>query len=138
MLLGVSLRELIGGRWAVSLLLFAVYVPLGIVATIAHEKSHRGIAHERFLPAGPFAILPLKGERSNIVWAEPRAACRRVAIGRSHGCPAVAPVKAVPVPMSKVTTAANRVPQESNGSRSAAEPPSFVAVPQPENCLAKT
>ncbi|CAA7614841.1 2-polyprenyl-6-methoxyphenol hydroxylase [Candidatus Terasakiella magnetica] len=44
----------------------------GMVCTIAHEKPHHGIAHERFLPAGPFAILPLAGNRSGIVWTEPR------------------------------------------------------------------
>ncbi len=50
------------------------YPVTAIVATIQHEKSHGAVAHEYFLPNGPFAILPLKGERSNIVWAEPRAA----------------------------------------------------------------
>lgn len=50
------------------------YPVTAIVATIQHEKSHDAVAHEFFLPNGPFAILPLKGERSNIVWAEPRAA----------------------------------------------------------------
>jgi 2-octaprenyl-6-methoxyphenol hydroxylase len=50
------------------------YPVTAIVATIAHERPHGGVAHEYFLPNGPFAILPLKGERSNIVWAEPRAA----------------------------------------------------------------
>ncbi|MEQ1708434.1 MAG: UbiH/UbiF/VisC/COQ6 family ubiquinone biosynthesis hydroxylase [Terricaulis sp.] len=50
------------------------YPVTAIVATIAHERAHEGVAHEFFLPHGPFAILPLKGERSNIVWAEPRAA----------------------------------------------------------------
>jgi 2-octaprenyl-6-methoxyphenol hydroxylase len=50
------------------------YPVTAIVATIAHEKPHDAVAHEYFLPNGPFAILPLKGERSNIVWAEPRAA----------------------------------------------------------------
>jgi 2-octaprenyl-6-methoxyphenol hydroxylase len=50
------------------------YPVTAIVATIAHEKPHHGVAHEYFLPNGPFAILPLKGERANIVWAEPRAA----------------------------------------------------------------
>ncbi len=42
----------------------------GIVATIAHELSHCGIAHERFLPSGPFAILPLTDNRSSLVWTE--------------------------------------------------------------------
>jgi 2-octaprenyl-6-methoxyphenol hydroxylase len=50
------------------------YPVTAIVATIAHQKPHAAVAHEYFLPNGPFAILPLKGERSNIVWAEPRAA----------------------------------------------------------------
>src|SRR5215470_16193779 len=45
------------------------YPATAIVATIQHEKPHGGVAHEYFLPNGPFAILPLKGERSNIVWA---------------------------------------------------------------------
>jgi len=50
------------------------YPATAIVATIQHEKPHEAVAHEFFLPNGPFAILPLKGERSNIVWAEPRKA----------------------------------------------------------------
>jgi 2-octaprenyl-6-methoxyphenol hydroxylase len=50
------------------------YPATAIVATIQHEKPHDAVAHEFFLPNGPFAILPLKGNRANIVWAEPRAA----------------------------------------------------------------
>ncbi|MBX9745254.1 MAG: UbiH/UbiF/VisC/COQ6 family ubiquinone biosynthesis hydroxylase [Hyphomonadaceae bacterium] len=50
------------------------YPVTAIVATIAHEEPHGAVAHEYFLPNGPFAILPLKGNRSNIVWAEPRLA----------------------------------------------------------------
>lgn len=46
------------------------YEQTGIVCTVAHERPHRGIAHERFLPAGPFAILPMTGNRSSIVWTE--------------------------------------------------------------------
>ena len=49
------------------------YDQSGIVVTVGHERAHHGRAEEHFLPAGPFAILPLKGNRSNIVWAEPRA-----------------------------------------------------------------
>ncbi|MGE0827865.1 MAG: FAD-dependent monooxygenase [Hyphomonadaceae bacterium] len=49
------------------------YKVTAMVATIAHEKSHGGVAHEFFLPNGPFAILPLRGNRANIVWAEPTA-----------------------------------------------------------------
>ena len=46
------------------------YGQAGIVATIAHERPHGGRAVEHFLPAGPFAILPLTGNRSSIVWTE--------------------------------------------------------------------
>lgn len=46
------------------------YKQHGIVCSIEHELSHCGIAHERFLPSGPFAILPLTGNRSSLVWTE--------------------------------------------------------------------
>lgn len=46
------------------------YHQTAIVCTVAHEKPHGNIAHEHFLPAGPFAILPLPGNRSGIVWTE--------------------------------------------------------------------
>jgi len=46
------------------------YSQSGIVCTIAHERPHNGRAEEHFLPAGPFAILPLTGNRSSIVWTE--------------------------------------------------------------------
>jgi 2-octaprenyl-6-methoxyphenol hydroxylase len=46
------------------------YRQSGIVATIGHERDHEGRAEEHFLPSGPFAILPLKGRRSSIVWTE--------------------------------------------------------------------
>lgn len=42
----------------------------GIVCTIETERHHGGIAHERFLPSGPFAILPLSGNRASLVWTE--------------------------------------------------------------------
>lgn len=46
------------------------YPQMGIVTTIEHEIEHGGRAYERFLPGGPFAVLPLKGKRSSIVWTE--------------------------------------------------------------------
>jgi 2-octaprenyl-6-methoxyphenol hydroxylase len=49
------------------------YPQSGIVATIGHERDHEGRAEEHFLPSGPFAILPLSGRRSSIVWTERRA-----------------------------------------------------------------
>ena len=46
------------------------YGQTGIVCTVEHEQPHQGVAHEYFLPSGPFAILPLKGNRSSLVWTE--------------------------------------------------------------------
>jgi 2-octaprenyl-6-methoxyphenol hydroxylase len=46
------------------------YDQSAIVTTVAHEREHNGRAEEHFLPAGPFAILPLTGKRSSIVWTE--------------------------------------------------------------------
>jgi len=57
------------------------YPQVGIVATVEHERPHHGVAYEHFLPAGPFAILPMppaersedakdNGNRSSLVWTE--------------------------------------------------------------------
>ncbi len=54
------------------------YGQSGIVTTVAHERDHGGRAEEHFLPAGPFAILPLKGRRSSIVWTENSAEAERI------------------------------------------------------------
>ncbi len=45
------------------------YGQTGIVATLAHERPHEGLALERFFPDGPLALLPMTGRRSSIVWA---------------------------------------------------------------------
>jgi 2-octaprenyl-6-methoxyphenol hydroxylase len=50
----------------------------GIVATVAHEKPHHGRAVQHFLPSGPFAILPMTGDRSSLVWTEKNAEARRL------------------------------------------------------------
>jgi 2-octaprenyl-6-methoxyphenol hydroxylase len=46
------------------------YPQTAIVVTVRHERPHDGVAVEHFLPGGPFAILPLKGNRSSLVWTE--------------------------------------------------------------------
>ena len=46
------------------------YGQSAIVTTVTHERDHHGRAEEHFLPAGPFAILPLRHNRSSIVWTE--------------------------------------------------------------------
>src|SRR5256714_321754 len=54
------------------------YDQSGIVVTVGHERDHHGRAEEHFLPSGPFAILPLSGKRSSLVWTEKRAAAARI------------------------------------------------------------
>ncbi len=71
-----KLRELAGigtVRWD--------YDQSGIVTTVRHERPHNGRAEEHFLPSGPFAILPLKGNRSSLVWSEKRAEAERLVKG---------------------------------------------------------
>ncbi|MBI4922171.1 MAG: FAD-dependent monooxygenase [Chloroflexi bacterium] len=46
------------------------YRQSGIVTTISHELPHEGVAFEHFRPAGPFASLPLRGNKSSLVWTE--------------------------------------------------------------------
>jgi 2-octaprenyl-6-methoxyphenol hydroxylase len=80
-----GLREAAGIGWVGR-----SYDQAGIVATIAHEQPHHGIAVQHFLPAGPFAILPLSGtaahpHRSSIVWTESeRLAASLVRLGRDE------------------------------------------------------
>ena len=54
------------------------YGQTGIVTTVTHERPHRGVAYEQFLPTGPFAILPMTGNRSSLVWTEKTAEARRI------------------------------------------------------------
>ena len=61
------------------------YDQSGIVVTVGHERDHLGRAEEHFLPAGPFAILPLTGKRSSLVWTENRAEAARItALGEAE------------------------------------------------------
>jgi len=54
------------------------YGQSAIVCTVEHERDHEGRAEEHFLPAGPFAILPLTGKRSSIVWTEKESEAERI------------------------------------------------------------
>jgi 2-octaprenyl-6-methoxyphenol hydroxylase len=68
-----SIREAAGIRsvgWS--------YDQSAIVTTVKHERDHRGRAEEHFLPAGPFAILPLTGNRASIVWTEDKREAERI------------------------------------------------------------
>lgn len=55
------------------------YGQSGITFTVEHERPHEGRAEEHFLPAGPFAVLPLPGNRSAIVWTERTEDAERIA-----------------------------------------------------------
>ncbi|MGC3937811.1 FAD-dependent monooxygenase [Roseobacter sp. EG26] len=46
------------------------YNQTALVCALDHALPHNGVAHQFFMPAGPLAILPLKGNRSSIVWSE--------------------------------------------------------------------
>ena len=54
------------------------YDQSGIVATIGHAREHDSRAVQHFLPSGSFAILPLTGKRSSIVWTEQSAAAKHI------------------------------------------------------------
>jgi 2-octaprenyl-6-methoxyphenol hydroxylase len=59
------------------------YNQIAIVVVARHEHPHHGVAQEKFLPGGPFAILPMQdseaGEhRSSIVWTERASIARRI------------------------------------------------------------
>lgn len=50
------------------------YNQTSIVCAVYHDRPHNNVAHERFLPGGPFAILPMTDangrHRSAIVWSD--------------------------------------------------------------------
>ncbi len=54
------------------------YAQTGIVTTVRHDRPHGGRAVQHFLPAGPFAILPLTGNRSCITWTEEAREAARI------------------------------------------------------------
>ena len=55
------------------------YGQTALVAAIDHSLPHNGIAHQLFMTTGPLAILPLKGNRSSIVWSEKDASAKAIA-----------------------------------------------------------
>jgi 2-octaprenyl-6-methoxyphenol hydroxylase len=56
----------------------------GVVATVALERPHEGVAHELFMGASALAILPLTGDRASLVWTEPRAAAAALVAGSAE------------------------------------------------------
>ena len=82
----ISARLLVGADGARSLIREQAGIAIhgwsydqsAIVTTVAHEREHNGRADEHFLPAGPFAILPLTGKRCSIVWTENTREAQRI------------------------------------------------------------
>ena len=82
----ISARLLVGADGARSLIRETEGIPnrgwsydqSAIVTTVGHEREHYGRAEEHFLPSGPFAILPLTGNRVSIVWTETKAEADRI------------------------------------------------------------
>jgi 2-octaprenyl-6-methoxyphenol hydroxylase len=54
------------------------YGQTALVCAIAHERPHNGVAHQFFMPPGPLAILPLRGNRASIVWSERHAQAQAI------------------------------------------------------------
>jgi 2-octaprenyl-6-methoxyphenol hydroxylase len=54
------------------------YAQTGIVTTVRHERPHGGRAVQHFLPGGPFAILPLTGNRACVTWTEAEDEASRI------------------------------------------------------------
>jgi len=74
----IKSRLLVGADGVGSRLRIAARIPAlswayertAIVATVHHAHDHEGVATQYFFPNGPFAILPVRGRRSSIVWTE--------------------------------------------------------------------
>src|SRR5580765_873952 len=54
------------------------YAQRGIVAHVAHERTHEATAWQRFLPGATLAFLPLADGRSSIVWSVANAEAERL------------------------------------------------------------
>ncbi|WP_192035757.1 2-octaprenyl-6-methoxyphenyl hydroxylase [Halomonas sp. YLGW01] len=44
------------------------YDQVAVIANLEVSRPHGGVAYERFTPEGPLALLPLSGERMELVW----------------------------------------------------------------------
>jgi len=54
------------------------YPQSAITLTVGHALPHNGRAQEHFTSTGVFAILPLKDDRSSIVWTEPHQTAKDI------------------------------------------------------------
>lgn len=70
LLVGAEGRDSLTRRWSKIRVLRWPYHQSAIVCNIGHRYPHQRVAVERFLPAGPFAVLPMTGQRSSVIWSE--------------------------------------------------------------------
>lgn len=61
------------------------YDATAISTTVKLGRPHHGAARQVFLPGGPMAVLPLKGDRANLIWTEKRAVAEALAGLDEHG-----------------------------------------------------
>lgn len=54
------------------------YGQTGVVFQLSHSRPHEGRAQQIFLPGGPLALLPLRGDRTALVWSEEDRAAREL------------------------------------------------------------
>ena len=54
------------------------YAQTAIVSSVRTQREHAGIAHERFTPDGPIAVLPRPGRVCTVVWTVPTDVAERL------------------------------------------------------------
>lgn len=52
------------------------YKQYALTTTLSHSRSHQDTAYEIFYPNGPFALLPLTGRKSSLVWSDKETAIK--------------------------------------------------------------
>ena len=58
------------------------YEQVAVIANVGVSEPHQGVAHERFTPGGPIALLPLHDGARGLIWTlAPDAAQRTLALG---------------------------------------------------------
>ena len=62
------------------------YDQSAITCIVAHSRSHNDTATEFHRPAGPLAFVPLPGNRSSVVWIEPKERAEQIIRLRKNEC----------------------------------------------------
>ena len=78
-LVGADGRNSLVREYAKIPLIARPYRQTALISAIDHEKPHDNVAYELFYPSGPLAVLPLRGNRSSIVWTESNTNAQSIA-----------------------------------------------------------